>query len=124
MTYRTNAARRSADAEAHRLRMRLHVQRQQAHTLAIEAMSHLEKLPEEPDDYLSDIRRGRRWIFGGLFRWLETMILLLNTPKPIMDKIAPMVQERIDALYEAREKWSREDETIHHLTPHTPRRAA
>lgn len=40
-------------------------------TLAVDATAHLDRVPASPDDYWHDLRRGRRWIWGGLTRFIE-----------------------------------------------------
>lgn len=42
-----------------------------SNTLAVQATAHMDRVPWSPDDYWSDLRRGRRWVWGGALRFID-----------------------------------------------------
>lgn len=61
--------------------------RQRAHRAsqasAVSATAHMDRVPPSADDYWHDLRRGRRWIYGGLLRFIDRCATL-GTPLSVV----------------------------------------
>lgn len=64
---------------------------QTSNTIAVGATQHLDRVPASPDDYWHDLRRGRRWVWGGLVRFIDRCAEI-GAPLEV-------VQEAIDAMH-------------------------
>lgn len=54
----------------HRLEARRTAERA-SNAVALAATAHMDRVPATADDYWHDLRRGRRWIYGGLLRFVD-----------------------------------------------------
>jgi hypothetical protein len=45
--------------------------RRASNTVAVRATAHMDAVPASADDYWHDLRRGRRWVWGGLLRFID-----------------------------------------------------
>lgn len=71
---------RSRSARRLEARQRAHRTSQEA---AVSATAHMDAVPPSPDDYWHDLRRGRRWIYGGLLRFVDRCAQL-GTPLDVV----------------------------------------
>ena len=90
------------------IRRRLEARRraeQTSQASAVAATAHMDAVPASADDYWHDLRRGRRWVYGGLLRFISRCAAL-GTPIEV-------VLTAIDAL-----RWFTHD--IYDLEPSPP----
>ena len=67
---------------ARRLEARRHAHRT-SQASAVAATAHMDAVPPTPDDYWHDLRRGRRWVYGGLLRFIDRCAQL-GTPLDVV----------------------------------------
>lgn len=76
-----------------------------SNTLAVRATSHMDAVPPDDPDYWHDLRRGRRWVWGGLLRFIDRCATI-GTPLSV-------VLDALDAL-----RWYAMD--CYDTPPHPP----
>jgi hypothetical protein len=72
--------------------------RREGHNLAIVATKDGYAM-DPMFDWLGDLRRGQRQIWGSLLRFIDTLARR-EVPKRIADMLAPFVQAYVDDAYE------------------------
>ena len=70
---RSTARRPEARRRAHRT----------SQAAAVAATAHMDRVPPSADDYWHDLRRGRRWVYGGLLRFVDRCAAL-GTPLDVV----------------------------------------
>lgn len=98
--YRTHPPLKLVRASSSRsvvLRERRAIMKREAHNLAIVATS--DGFVMDPAfDWLGDLRRGRRHIWGSLLRFIDSCARR-QVPKRIADMLAPFIQSYVDESY-------------------------